>query len=126
MKLSVIASDMFQQALSRLSEAKLTPSAAFKLRAINKQVAAKLADFHSARLRMLAELAEKDSDGKPIIENDSYKLNEENMASLQRSVNELLSQEISLPKLSVEELSSAQGVMLAQYELAFLEDIIDA
>jgi hypothetical protein len=125
MKLAVITSDMFQQALSRLSEGKLPLAAALKLREINRVVYSKNKDFHEIRIGRLKSLAEKDEEGNPIIENETYKLSKNNLDMLQNEINKLLEQDVLVPKLSMKDIADIKDIFVAQHELAMLEGIIE-
>jgi len=75
-------------------------------------------DFDKARIAICEEYADKDDDGKAIINPDSgYKLSEENLKTVNEKVFDLLEEEVEVPdyQVSVNDLPNDFGFSPAEF-----------
>ena len=79
MKLSEIIKPEFTTALAALKNNRLPGKASYRVASLIKLVRAELSSFEEFRKDLLERLADKDADGRPIIENGAYKLSDESL-----------------------------------------------
>lgn len=109
-----------QSTLSELNNCKgLSSVTAYRIAKNIKLVNEELKDYNEQRIKLLEELANKDEDDKPIINEENgmqeYELTDENKVKLQEEIDKLLDEEINIDikKVSLEQLDRA-GLSPAQ------------
>lgn len=99
-----------------------------------KIVIEKLQAVEKNRIEIIKELAEKDKDGEPIIEENAYKLSDENKVKWQKEYQKLMSEDCIIdlvPSLKVDigEIKSIinnSSVVLDSMQTAIIEEIVTA
>nr|DAN43548.1 MAG TPA: Protein of unknown function (DUF1617) [Caudoviricetes sp.] len=109
-----------QSTLAELNNCKgLSSVTAYRIAKNIKLVNEELKDYNEQRIKLLEELANKDEDDKPIINEENgmqeYELTDENKVKLQEEIDKLLDEEINIDikKVSLEQLDRA-GLSPAQ------------
>jgi hypothetical protein len=126
MKLGTVLSPEFAEVYNSLITQKIPLTAGIKLREINAVIVAKNKAYEEARQALLNDLAEKDADGKAIIEgegqNQTFKLSEENKAKLVDELNKALQVDFDVESINAKELGDKLNISAA--DLMVLSDIV--
>jgi len=123
MKLARITDKRFRDVLKKLSEQKLPLKAAFKLKGIAKKVNDEFTKYDELRLESVKKFAEKDDAGNLILDDKgNAKFSNDGMLDFVKQLDELLSIDIEILPLSIDELGSELNITAD--ELMILEDVI--
>ena len=122
MKLSNLINPKFKQAMGKLNQQQLPLKAAFKIKGIIDVVDAELAKYESVRQSALLKYGKKNEDGSVVTDdNGNVTLEGEEASAFVKELNDLLSLDIAVDKIAVEELG--ENVTISSEEL-FLLDFI--
>ena len=116
-----VISPQFQQALMKLSNQDLPLSSAKKVLETLRLVKQATSDYHDDRIKFMGELAEKDSEGNPKLdEKENFVFPQENLEKVNTKLKEIMTQEIELPKIPEKDLGDAK---LSAQEYSLLEHL---
>lgn len=82
--------------LSELSTRSLKTKAAYQLGRILREAQKEFSLYNEKRIALLEKYADKDEEGKPIIENGNYKISDEGIAAINTEYNELIETTVTL------------------------------
>lgn len=110
--------------LAQLNQSKgMTGVVAYRIGKNIKMLDAELEEYDKARIHILEKYSNKDDKGNPIIENNNYDIDQENLAQALNEINDLLDEEstLDLKKVSIEDISianlSPKEMMAIEYML---------
>lgn len=120
MKLSNLVNPAFKSALTKLNQQQLPLKTAFKLKGIINSVDVELKKYDEIRQAALTQYGKKNEDGS-LTADENGNVSLEDAESFVKQLNELLSLDIELPKVTLAELG--ENVTMSSEEL-FLLDFI--
>lgn len=124
MKLSKMINPLFEITLAELTSQKLPIKLSFKIKTIKYAIRDARKIYEESRVELCEELADKDESGKAILKEDNnYKLSPESLIKLASELKELQDADVTLPTLSIDELSSA---VLSADQLDLLDGLVVA
>ena len=82
--------------LSELSTRSLKTKAAYQLGRILREAQKEFSLYNEKRIALLEKYADKDEEGKPVIENGNYKISDEGIAAINTEYNELIETTVTL------------------------------
>ena len=82
--------------LCELSTRSLKTKAAYQLGRILREAQKEFSLYKEKRIALLEKYADKDEEGKPIIENGNYKISDEGIAAINTEYNELIETTVTL------------------------------
>lgn len=121
MKIAKVISKPFQTALMKLGNQDLSPKSAKiildNIRTINKATE----EYHKNRIEYMKTVAEKDTLGKPKIDKDNnFIFPEDKIQEINKKVSDMISQNINLSKISLDDINDAR---LSAQEFSLLEEL---
>jgi hypothetical protein len=123
MKLSKLIDPQYQVILKKLASQDIPLRTAFKLKGIIKLGADEVTKYEEVRTEALKRLGDKKEDGSLTVDDrGSVKLSDENMKVFVSELNTLLSTDVSVGSLKIDELGDKAS--LTAQELIILEDLI--
>lgn len=96
MKIKLGEASLMKDGLNELLEREIPAKVSYWLARFLEKVNKELTAMDKARMNLVNQYADKDKDGKPIIENDQYKFSDNNMAEFTKEFNELLDEEFDI------------------------------
>ena len=82
--------------LTELSTRSLKTKAAYQLGRILREAQKEFSLYNEKRIALLEKYADKDEEGKPVIENGNYKISDEGIAAINTEYNELIETTVAL------------------------------
>ncbi len=96
------------EGMGELANTKLPVKTSYAISKINKQIVAEFQEFDKERVKILDAYSKKGEDGKPVIENNNYVI--EDMEAFTKEFNELcaIEVEINAEPISIEQLGDIE------------------
>jgi hypothetical protein len=108
MKLSDVMNPEFGSAFNKVMASKLNGKIAFRLVKLMKQIQKDSEIYEEIRMTTLENLADKDENRQPIIQDGKYQLSEDKLAFLELKLKELRNVEIEFEKFSIDDFDSVE------------------
>lgn len=125
MKLAVLVNENFRAALTKLTTQKIPLKAAFKLKGIVQTVNQEFAKYEEVRESALTRFGKKDENGVLILNaSNAVTFESEGLAQFQKEMSELISSDIEVTKIKIDELGNEVDLSVA--DLMSLDEIIEA
>jgi RNA-binding protein YlmH len=124
MKLNVIVSPRFSEALGKLAQAEIPVATAYKLKTVITLAAEEQKKFEDMRKSLIDKHAAKNKKGEIVKNEDgSYGVAEKNKEEFFKEIQELLEVEVEMPKIRVSSLGDK--LQLSVQDLAILDGLLE-
>lgn len=113
MKVSELLNENFTVSLANFRKTKsknMTLETAIKIKKVCDLVTKEFDLFQEARLEAASLFADKDDTGAPVIENNSFRLSQENHMKLNEKLAEIINKEIPIETIKMSELGNPKEV----------------
>lgn len=124
MKLSIVISPVFSEAVNKLIKAEVPISTAYKLKSVVKTLGEEQKKFEDLRTSLIEKYAPKNKKGEIVKNEDGgYAVAEKNKEAFFEEIKELLNVEVELPKIKVSELGTK--LEMSAQDLTVLEGLLE-
>ena len=122
MKVGLLVSDKFSKSLDTLMKLSGIPAkAAFALRGVAKVITAEVDKYEDLRKQFIEEAAEKNEQGKPVIEGGGFKLLPEKVEEFAKKIKDLQGLEVDVPTITLSDLGGLHSLTVEDlYRLEFI------